>query len=390
MPDTIRPPMNEPPMPYSKQVIDDDDVAAVAAALRGDFLTTGPLIEEFESALASVTGAREAVVFANGTAALHAAAFAAGVGPGDVTATSAISFAASANCAAFLGATPRFADVDPATINIDPVSLLTLGPVKAVVPVDFAGLPIDPATIAAASGEAVIIEDAAHGLGARYADGSPVGSCPRGIAMTAFSFHPVKSITTGEGGAVTTNDADLADTMRRFRHHGIERDRSKFVSEDEGPWYHEMQDLGFNYRLTDFQCALGLTQLRKLDAFVEARNDVAALYRERLASIEEITLPAAATGHGRHAYHLFAIQVPPNRRRAVFDALRGAGLGVQVHYIPIYRHPWYQRTFGYRPGLCPKAEAYYAGAISIPVYPGMSKDDVERVARSLETALRAG
>ncbi|HVL88712.1 MAG TPA: DegT/DnrJ/EryC1/StrS family aminotransferase, partial [Actinomycetota bacterium] len=314
----------------------------------------------------------------------------AGPDAGGVTATSAISFAASANCAAFLGATPRFADVDPDTINIDPVSLLALGPVKAVVPVDFAGLPIETATVVAAAGEAVVIEDAAHGLGARYADGSPVGSCPRGIAMTAFSFHPVKSITTGEGGAVTTNDPALADTMRRFRHHGIERDRSKFVYDDEGPWYHEMHDLGFNYRITDFQCALGLTQLRKLDAFVEARNEVAAMYRERLASIDEITLPAAATGNGRHAYHLFAIRVPANLRRAVFEALRADGLGVQVHYLPIYRHPWYRETFGYRPGLCPGAEAYYAGAISIPVYPGMSKDDVERVARSLEAALRAG
>lgn len=377
-------------MPYSRQIIDDDDVAAVAAALRGDFLTTGPLIDEFEAALAAVTGAREAVVFANGTAALHAAAFVAGVGPGDVTATSAISFAASANCAAFLGATPRFADVDPETINIDPASLLALGPVKATVPVDFAGLPIDPATIAAASGEAVVIEDAAHGLGARYADGTPVGSCPRGITMTAFSFHPVKSITTGEGGAVTTNDPELAATMRRFRHHGIERDRTKFVNQDEGPWYHEMHELGFNYRITDFQCALGLTQLRKLDGFVEARNEVAAWYRDRLPSIEEITLPAAATGAGRHAYHLFAIQVPVAQRRAVFEALRADGIGVQVHYLPIYRHPWYAQTFGYRAGLCPAAEEYYASAISIPIYPGMTKDDVERVARSLESALRAG
>jgi len=376
-------------MPYSRQIIDDDDVAAVAAALRGDLLTTGPLVDEFEAALAAVTGAVEAVVFANGTAALHAACFAAGVGPGDVTATSAISFAASANCAAYLGATPRFADVDPDTVNVDPASLLALGPVDAVVPVDFAGLPIEPDVIAAAAGEATVIEDAAHGLGARYADGTPVGSCPNGIVMTAFSFHPVKSITTGEGGAVTTNDADLAAAMRRFRHHGIERDRSKFVGADEGPWYHEMHDLGFNYRITDFQCALGLTQLKKLDGFVEARNEIADAYRDRLAPVEDVILPAAATGAGRHAYHLFAIRVPAARRRGVFDALRADGLGVQVHYLPIYRHPWYRTTYGYEAGLCPNAEAYYAGAISIPIYPGMSKDDVERVARSLETALAA-
>lgn len=382
--------MSEPPLPYSRQVIDEDDIAAVAAALRGDLLTTGPLIDEFEAALAAVTGAREAVVFANGTAALHAACFAAGVGPGDQIVTSAISFAASANCGAYLGATPRFADVDPVTVNVDPSSIAALSSerLRAVLPVDFGGLPIDPAPVVAAAGGAVVIEDAAHGLGARYATGAPVGSCPDGIAMTAFSFHPVKSITTGEGGAVTTNDSALAGAMRRFRHHGIERDRGKYVGDDDGPWYHEMHDLGFNYRITDFQCALGLTQLRKLDGFVEARNEIAAWYRDRLAGIDNVTLPAAAGGNGRHAYHLFAIRVPAQQRRAVFDALRADGIGVQVHYIPIYRHPWYRRTFGYEAGLCPNAEAYYAAAISIPVYPGMSKDDVERVARSLEGALR--
>lgn len=382
--------MSEPPLPYSRQVIDDDDIAAVSAALRGDFLTTGPLVDEFETALAAVAGAREAVVFANGTAALHAACFAAGASPGDEIVTSAISFAASANCGAYLGATPRFADVDPATINIDASSVAALASprLRAVVPVDFGGLPIDPAPLVAAAGGATVIEDAAHGLGARYASGAPVGSCPDGIAMTAFSFHPVKSITTGEGGAVTTNDPAFADAMRRFRHHGIERDRSKYESDDEGPWYHEMHDLGFNYRITDFQCALGLTQLKKLDGFVEARNEIAAWYRDRLSGIDEVSLPAAATGDARHAYHLFAIRVPAAKRRGVFDALRADGLGVQVHYLPIYRHPWYRRTFGYEPGLCPNAEAYYESAISIPVYPGMTKDDVERVARSLERALR--
>lgn len=375
-------------LPYSRQVIGDDDVAAVTNALRSDYLTTGPLVDEFEHAIAAYTGAAEAVVFANGTAALHAAAFAAGVGSGDESITAAISFAASANCAAFLGGTPLFADIDPSTVNIDPSSVAALaGPhTRAVIPVHFAGLPCDVEAIASAAPGATIIEDAAHALGSRYPDGTMVGSCPRS-AMTALSFHAVKAITTGEGGAVTTNDPELAARMRRFRHHGMVRDASMLEHPDEGPWYHEMHDLGYNYRIPDLLCALGLSQMNKLDEFVGARNQIAAWYRDRLASTSNVALPAAATGSGVHAYHLFVVRVPAQKRRSVFDAMRADGLGVNVHYLPIYRHPWYRKTYGYEPGLCPNAENYYAEAISLPNFPGMTREDVDRVSASLEQAL---
>lgn len=380
--------MTEPFLPYSRQSIDDDDVAAVAAALRGEYLTTGPLVGEFERALAAAVGAADAVAFANGTAALHAACFAAGVGAGDETVTSPISFAASANCAAFLGATPRFADVDPGTVNIDPAAVANaMTPrVRAVVPVHFAGLPCDIAAVRDAAPGATIIEDAAHALGALDAGGVPVGAC-RHSSMTVFSFHPVKSITTAEGGAVTTNDPDLAARMRRFRHHGMVRDQPLLEAPDEGAWYHEMHDLGFNYRITDVQCALGISQLRKLDRFVAARTEIAGVYSERLAGLGSVIRPAAATPPARHAYHLYTIRVPAAARRRVFDALRDAGIGANVHYLPIYRHPWYRKTYGYEPGLCPNAEAYYAQTISIPIFPGMTPADVERVARCLERAL---
>ncbi|GAC1411977.1 MAG: UDP-4-amino-4,6-dideoxy-N-acetyl-beta-L-altrosamine transaminase [Actinomycetota bacterium] len=376
-------------LPYSRQVIGDDDIEAVVRSLKGDFLTTGPLVDEFERAIAEECNAAEAVVFANGTAALHAAAFAAGVGPGDESITSAISIAASANCAAFVGATPRFADIDPETVNIDAASIakVTNPHTRSVIPVHFAGLSCDVAAVRDAAPGAIVIEDAAHAFGGRDAEGNPIGSCVSS-SMTALSFHPVKSITTGEGGAVTTNDAELASRMRRFRHHGIVRDVALLELPDEGPWYHEMQDLGFNYRITDVQCALGLSQIRKLHSFVEARNEIAAWYDDVLGALSGVVLPARATGKGVHAYHLYIVRVAPEKRRAAFEALRADGIGVNVHYLPIYRHPWYRKTYGYEPGLCPNAEAYYGGALSLPVFPGMTREDVVRVARSLERAIR--
>jgi perosamine synthetase len=375
-------------LPYGRQQIDDDDVAAVAEALRDELITQGPRIDRFERALADYVGAGHAVAFANGTAALHGAAFAAGVGPGDEVITSPVSFAASANCALYLGATPRFADISAKTWNLDGAA--TLGLVgertRAVVPVSFAGLPVDLEPLGAVRDRVVLIEDAAHALGAVRA-GTKVGG-PGGADMTVFSFHPVKAITTGEGGAVVTDDAELARRLRLFRTHGITKDGVS-PSPDEGEWYYEMQALGFNYRITDIQCALGLSQLRHLDAWIERRNAVASLYRERLADESRIELPPAAGPGSLHAYHLFVVRVlgGAEARLAAFRALRRASIGVQVHYIPIYRQPYYRDVLGYPQHDCPAADEYYWGAMSLPIYPGMGDADVERVVSELRAAL---
>jgi UDP-4-amino-4,6-dideoxy-N-acetyl-beta-L-altrosamine transaminase len=352
-------------IPYGRQTIDDDDIAAVLEALRGDWLTQGPGVDAFEAALAEACGAPYAVAFSSGTAALHAACFAAGVGPGDEVVTSAITFAASANCAAYLGATPRFADIDPATWNVsaETVAAALTPRTRAVIPVSFTGLPV--ADIRAAVGEdAVIIEDAAHALGARRPDG-PVGDGAQ-ADMTVFSFHPVKAVTTGEGGAITLRDPELRQRLLDFRSHGMTKEPSRLERPDEGGWYMEQQELGFNYRITDVQCALGVSQLAKLDGFVAARNTIAERYREGLRGVG---VPPEADGV--HAYHLFVIQA--RDRRALYDGLRERGILAQVHYLPVYLHPWYRRTYGYQPGLCPAAEDYYAGCLSLPCFPTLTE-----------------
>jgi perosamine synthetase len=358
-------------IPYGHQSVDGDDIAAVIAVLKGDWLTQGPHVEEFERALASKVEARFAVAFSSGTAALHGAAAAARLGPGDIVVTSPLSFAASANCARYVGATPAFVDIHQSTLNMD------LGRVPAdctaVVVVHYAGLPVDISALP--SRPPVLIEDAAHALGALTPDG-PVGTCARSD-MAVFSFHPVKTVTTGEGGAVTTNSPELADRLRRFRNHGIS------PNHDEGRWFYEIRELGFNYRVTDLQCALGTTQLSKLDRFVERRNVLAERYRV-LLSDTPVELPPAAPEGSRHAYHLFPVRVP--NRRAVYDGLRKAGVGVQVHYVPIYRHPLYAdlrldaRSF-------PETEAAYAGLLSLPLYPDLTEDDQNTVVQTLRTVI---
>jgi UDP-4-amino-4,6-dideoxy-N-acetyl-beta-L-altrosamine transaminase len=365
-------------IPYGRQTIEDDDVEAVVAALRGDWLTQGPGVEAFEAALAQACGAPYAVAFSSGTAALHAACFAAGVGPGDEVVTSAITFAASANCAAYLGATPRFADIDPATWN---VSAQTVAPVlsartRAVIPVSFAGLPVADLRETVGDG-VVIIEDAAHALGARRPDG-PVGNCAH-ADMSVFSFHPVKAVTTGEGGAITVRDPELRARLLAFRSHGMTKDPARLERPDEGGWYMEQHDLGFNYRITDVQCALGRSQLAKLDRFVAARNAIAERYR---AGLRGVGLPPAA--EALHAYHLFVIQA--RDRRALYDGLRERGIFAQVHYLPVYLHPWYRRTFGYEPGLCPNAEAYYAGCLSLPCFPTLTEAEQDTVIEAVNAA----
>jgi perosamine synthetase len=371
-------------LPYGRQEITDADVEAVAAALRAPLITQGPLVEEFEDAMAQYLGARNAVAFSSGTAALHGASFAAGIGPGDEAIVAPITFAASANCILYQGGTVRFVDIDAATWNLDTAAAAaSVGPAtRAIVPVSFTGLPVDLAPLDAVRDRVVVIEDACHALGG-HRDGRKVGGA--GSAdITCFSLHPVKSMTTGEGGLATTEDDELAARMRRFRTHGLERvDVSP--SPTEGGWYMEMQDLGFNYRITDFQCALGISQLDRLDGWVARRNEIAALYREQLRDEDRITLPPAAPDGSLHGHHLFVIGVRAGAeaRLEVFEGLRAAGIGVQVHYIPVYRMPYYRDTLGVRQDACPNAEAYYEAAISLPMFPAMEDSDVVRVVAEL-------
>jgi UDP-4-amino-4,6-dideoxy-N-acetyl-beta-L-altrosamine transaminase len=375
-------------LPYGRQQISEADVEAVAAALRGELITQGPTVAEFEQRFAEYVGARHAVAFANGTAALHGAASAAGLGPGDEMLTTPLSFVASANCALYMGATVRFIDVDPDSWNLaaaqaaEQVSERT----RAIVAVSLAGLPVDLGPLEGVRDRVLVIEDGCHALGG-HRDGVRIGG-PGGADMTTFSLHPVKAMTTGEGGMVTTEDDELAARLRSFRTHGIAREDLR-PSAEEGGWYYEVRELGFNYRLTDFQCALGLSQLRHLDDWIGARNEVAGWYRELLAEERRVALPPAAPHGSLHAYHLFVVRVLGGAmlRREVFEGLRAAGIGVQVHYIPIYRFPYYRDTLGYPQDTCPHAEAYYASAISLPVYPSLSRADVERVVAELTRLL---
>jgi UDP-4-amino-4,6-dideoxy-N-acetyl-beta-L-altrosamine transaminase len=375
-------------LPYGRQEITDDDVEAVLDALRAALITQGPLVGRFEDALADYLGAAYVVAFANGTAALHGAAFAAGLGPGDEVITAPLSFAASANCVLYQGAKPRFVDISLSTFNLDTATAAATVSerTRAVVATSFAGLPVELEPLIDVRDRLVVIEDASHALGS-LRGGARVGGAD-GADLTTFSFHPVKAMTTGEGGAVATQDAVLAHRLRLFRTHGITKEDTE-PGPTEGAWYYEMQVLGFNYRITDFQCALGLSQLRRLDASIEARNRIAQQYRELLANEERIALPPAALEGERHGYHLFVIRVlaGAEARLAVFDALRRAGIGVQVHYIPIYRLPYYRDVLGYAPDECPVTEEYYAGAISLPIFPAMTTTDVKRVVDELQDAL---
>jgi perosamine synthetase len=383
-------------IPYGLQWVTEEDIAAVAEVLRSDWITQGPAVERFERALASYCGARFAVAVANGTAALHLAALAAGIGTGDEVITSPITFAASANCVIYAGGRPVFADVEPDTICLDPgAAALKVGKrTRGIIPVHFAGHPCDMAAIHALARERglTVIEDAAHALGATYTVGGTaggkvhrVGSCAHGH-MTIMSFHPVKHLTTGEGGAITTNDEGLYRRLLLLRSHGITRDPG-LLTRNEGAWYYEMQELGFNYRLTDFACALGMSQLSRLDAFVARRREIVARYREAFAGMSNLELPTEREGC-LSSWHIFPVRVPAPARARIFAALRDAGIGVNVHYIPVHLHPYYRRAFGHRPGEFPVAEAYYAGAITLPLFPRMTDDEVALVAGAVGEALR--
>ncbi|HET6380853.1 MAG TPA: UDP-4-amino-4,6-dideoxy-N-acetyl-beta-L-altrosamine transaminase [candidate division Zixibacteria bacterium] len=378
--------MSDPPIPYGRQWVDDDDIEAVVEVLRSDFLTTGPAVRAFEDALQEVTGARHAVVLNSGTSALHAMYFAAGLRPGDEIITTPLTFAATANAALYLGATVRFVDVEPDTGNLDAAAVgAAIGDrTRMIVAVDYAGHPADyDALRAVADRHGVsLMADAAHSLGATYR-GRAVGTL---ADASELSFHPVKAITSGEGGAVVTDDERLARRATRFRTHGITRDHAEMQRED-GAWHYEQHDLGFNYRLTDIQAALGRSQLRRLAAFIARRRAIAARYLEALADVSGISLPAVRP-EVEPAWHLFVLRVDdPARRRAFFDRLRECGLGVQVHYIPVHHHPYYAQL-GFQPGICPIAEHYASRAISIPIFPLMTDDQVERVIETVRSTAR--
>ena len=352
---------------YGRQSIDKSDLDAVAETLTGDWLTQGPAIEAFERSVAEYVGVQHAVAFANGTAALHGAAAVANLTRGDEVYTSPLTFMASANAARFVGASPRLVDIDPETLNIDMNSVPA--DAAAVIPVHFAGLPVDLRGRKQLG--RIVIEDAAHALGALTPDG-PVGNCANSD-MTCFSFHPVKPITTGEGGMVTTNDADLAEALRRFRSHGIIR------KPELGAWYYEIAELGFNYRMTDIQAALGVSQMRRIERFITRRNEIAERYREGLVSLP-IELPPVAAAGFRHGYHLFVIRVDDRRR--VFDGLREAGIGVQVHYVPVHHHPL-SADIGLAKGDLPVCDAVYERIISLPIHPSLTESEQDRVVEVL-------
>jgi perosamine synthetase len=371
-------------LPYGRQWIDDDDVAAVAAALRSDWLTTGPLVGRFEQAFAAAVGAREGVAVNSGTAALHAATFALGIGPGDEVIVPPLTFAATANCVVYQGGTPVFADVDPATLLLDPerVKAGITPRTKAIITVDYAGQPSyydDLRALASRHGLA-LVADACHAPGGTDRD-RPVGSL---ADLNTFSFHPVKHIATGEGGMVTTDDPELARRMRQFRNHGITTDHRQ--REATGSWFYEMTDLGYNYRLPDVLCALGLSQLTKLPAWVARRREIAARYDAAFADTPGVR-PLKVRAHVRHAYHLYVIRVSGDRGR-VFAALRAEGIGVNVHYVPVHLHPFYRRRFGTGPGLCPVAESAYEQVLSLPIFPRMADADADDVIRAVRNVTR--
>ncbi len=376
-------------IPYGRQCIDEEDIQAVAAVLRSDFLTTGPAVGEFEEALAKIAGAPYAVAIANGTAALHAAAAVAGIGPGDEVITSPITFAASANCALYVGATPVFADIDEKTYNIDPADVeRKITPrTKAIIPVHYTGQPCDMDALADIAGrhKLTLIADGAHAVGASY-KGKAAGSL---ADMTTYSFHPVKQVTTGEGGAIVTADKKTYEALLSFRSHGITRDPAKLL-QNRGPWYYEQQTLGYNYRMTDFQAALGTSQLKKLPAFLQKRREFAQRYTEAFCELDGVIAPWQ-NPDGESAWHLYVLQLQLARldagRDEIFQELWNKGIGVNVHYIPVYLHPYYQQL-GYKKGLCPKAELLYESIITLPLYPGLSDADVEYVIESVQSVIR--
>ncbi len=368
-------------IPYGRQTIDEDDINAVVDVLKSDYLTTGPKIAEFEQAVASYTGAKYAVAISNGTSALHAACFAAGIGQGDEVITTPLTFAASANCVLYCGGTPVFADVDPYTYNIDPKDIRKkiTDKTKAIIAVHLAGQPCDMDEIHSIAQEhnLIVIEDGAHALGSVY-KGKKVGCLSD---MTTFSFHPVKPITTGEGGMIMTDNEELYKRLVLFRSHGITRDNS-MMTRNEGPWFYQQLDLGYNYRITDIQCALGCSQMRKLDKFLKRRRELVERYNNAFIECDNIVTPYQLPDT-QSGWHLYIVQVKNHDRKQVFETLRDKGIGVNVHYIPVYMHPYY-REHGYKDVHCANAEEIYSHIISLPLYPGLTDEQQDYVIDTLK------
>ncbi len=375
-----------PRIPYGRQLISEEDIQAVAEVLRSDWLTTGPMVERFERAFAEYTAAAEAVAVSSGTAALHAAMFALEIGPGDEVIVPAMTFAATANCVVYQGATPVFADVDPQTLLLGPAEVQAkLTPqTKAAIAVDYAGQPCDYEALRAVADEAgiALVADAAHSLGGSD-HGRPVGSL---ADLNTFSLHPVKPITTGEGGMITTDDPASAERMRRFRNHGFTRDHLQ--RSRAGSWHYEMTELGLNYRLTDIQCALGLSQLPKLDGWIARRQQIAAAYDRHFVDMPGVQ-PLATRPQVSHGRHLYVVRIDPDvagiDRGTVFERMQAASVGVGVHYIPVHLHPYYRRRFATAGGDCPVAEAAYEQILSLPIFPAMTDADVARVVATLRS-----
>lgn len=366
---------------YGRQYIDEADIAAVVETMQSPALTCGPKITELEKKLCEVTGAKYAVVVSNGTAALHIAAMAAGIGPGDEVIVSPITFAASANCVLYCGGTPVFADINPKTYNIDPASIRAriTDKTKAIVAVDFTGQAVELDEIRKICQEynLILIEDAAHSIGTKY-NGQPVGSI---ADMTTFSFHPVKTVTSGEGGAVTTNDEELYRKLRLYPTHGITRNQQEMCNPSDAGWYYEQVELGYNYRMTDIQAALLISQLDKLPAFSARRKEIVAKYNSVFAQMPELIVQEEIqkSDTTRHLYILrLNTELLNCNRREFFDALRAENIGTQVHYIPVYWHSYYEKL-GYEKGMCPEAEKLYSEILSIPLFYSMTDEDVEDV-----------
>lgn len=379
-------------IPYGRQSINEADIQAVVEVLKSDWLTQGPAVDRFENTVASYCGASHSVAVNSATSALHIACLAAGLGPGDILWTSPITFVASANCGLYCGATVDFVDIDPRTYNMSSERLQEkleqakrLGKLpKVVIPVHFAGQSCDMAAISdlAKRYGFRVIEDASHAIGGRYM-GEPIGDC-RYSEMTVFSFHPVKIITTGEGGLVLTNNAELHGRLMRLRSHGITRDPALMTEDPHGPWYYQQIELGFNYRMTDIQAALGMSQMQRLDEFVERRHELARRYDSLLSDLP-LTLPWQAP-EGYSAFHLYVVRVGAASRRQLFDVLRAANIGVNVHYIPVHTQPYYRRM-SFAEGMFLEAEQYYCEAISLPMFAGMTEEQQDRVIETLRGCL---